>query len=89
MSLHINRPPQETAAAIEAAVRTAIDGAEVSAQGMGGHFEITVRSAVFTGKNRLARQRIVLSAIAHLMRGDDAPVHAVDRVTTLAPGEAA
>lgn len=88
MTLRINRPPKETAAAIEQAVSTAIEDAEVSAHGMGGHFEITVRSSAFEGKNRLARQRLVLSAIAHLMRGDDAPVHAVDRVVTLLPGDA-
>jgi acid stress-induced BolA-like protein IbaG/YrbA len=88
MGLRINRPPQETAALIEEAVRGALEGAEVSAHGMGGHFEITVRTDAFAGKNRLGRQRLVLGAIAHLMQGDDAPVHAVDRLVTLLPGEA-
>jgi acid stress-induced BolA-like protein IbaG/YrbA len=33
---------------------------------------------VFTGKNMVDSQRIVYGAIAHLMKGNVAPVHAVD-----------
>jgi hypothetical protein len=29
---------------------------------------------------------MVLSAIAHLMKGDGAPVHAVDKIETITPG---
>ena len=66
--------------AIEAAIRQAIPDAQVHAQGGGGHFEITVIAKVFEGQRTLARHRMVLGAIAHLMSGDRAPVHAVDRI---------
>jgi stress-induced morphogen len=55
-------------------------------RGSGGHFEIRVVSASFAGKNTLAKQRLVFSAIAHLMKGDGAPVHAIDKLETVAPG---
>jgi len=53
--------------------------------GGGGHFTIVVTSPVFAGKSRVESQRLVLSAIAHLMRGDRAPAHAVDSLRTLVP----
>jgi acid stress-induced BolA-like protein IbaG/YrbA len=87
MSLRIHRPAAETAERVREALREAIPDAEVAVSGMGGHFEIRVVSEAFAGRNRLARQRLVLGAIAHLMKGDDAPVHAVDRIDTLTPGE--
>ncbi len=85
MSIQINRPPSETVDRIRTAIEAAIEGAVVEARGMGGHFEIRVVSTIFEGKNRLARQRLVLSAIADLMKGENAPVHAVDRIETVVP----
>jgi acid stress-induced BolA-like protein IbaG/YrbA len=52
-----------------------------------GHFSLVVTSAAFAGKSRLARQKLVYQAIAPLMQGGSAPVHAVDSLKTLAPGE--
>jgi len=40
---------------------------------------------VFAGKSRLESQRLVLGSIKHLMAGDLAPVHAVDRLGTRTP----
>jgi acid stress-induced BolA-like protein IbaG/YrbA len=57
--------------------------AEVS--GGGGHFNIVVTSSAFAGKNMLESQRLVYGAIAHLMSGDTAPVHAVDSLKTKTP----
>lgn len=71
--------------AIEAAVRAAIPDARVTASGSGGHYVVEVHSAAFEGKGTLARHRLVLSAIAHLMNGDMAPVHAVDKLVTETP----
>jgi len=51
----------------------------------GGHFTIQVVSPVFAGKSLLESQRLVLGAIAHLMKGDGAPVHAIDKLTTKTP----
>ena len=48
-----------------------------------GHFAIRVQSASFEGQPRVRQQQRVYAAIAHLMKGDAPPVHAVDRMTTL------
>jgi stress-induced morphogen len=44
-----------------------------------------VVSTVFAGKSMLESQRLVLSAIKHLINGERAPVHAVDALTTRVP----
>jgi acid stress-induced BolA-like protein IbaG/YrbA len=85
MALQIHAPPREVTAQIEDAIRKALPGCEVSASGAAGHFEIRVVSAAFAGKRTLEKQRLVYAAIAHLMAGDGAPVHAVDRLETLTP----
>ena len=69
------------------AILEAIPDAVVEVDGGGGHFTISVISDVFEGKNTLNRQRLVYSAITPLMHGDDAPVHAVDRMVTKTPSE--
>jgi len=48
-----------------------------------GHFQIKVVSAEFAGKTRMRQQQLVLAAIADLMKGDGAPVHAIDRLETV------
>lgn len=67
---------------IRTSVEEAIPGAVVQASGGGGHYTLAVVSETFEGKNRVQQQRMVLGAIAHLMKGDAAPVHAVDSLTT-------
>jgi acid stress-induced BolA-like protein IbaG/YrbA len=52
-----------------------------------GHFSLVVTSEAFQGKSRLVRQKLVYQAIAPLMQGPSAKVHAVDSLKTLAPGE--
>ncbi|MBK6920783.1 MAG: BolA/IbaG family iron-sulfur metabolism protein [Deltaproteobacteria bacterium] len=68
--------------AIRDAIEAAIPGALVAVGGSGGHYTIEVTSPVFEGKNMLQSQRLVLGAIAPLMKGDRAPVHAVDSLRT-------
>ena len=87
MALQIHPPPGEVLDEIRAAILAALPGADVDVRGAAGHFEIAVTSDAFAGKSRLARQRLVYSAIAHLMKGDGAPVHAVDRMDTRTPDE--
>lgn len=53
--------------------------------GSPGHYSLEVRSTQFEGKTPLAKQRLVYGAIAHLMAGDAAPVHAIDRLVTNLP----
>jgi acid stress-induced BolA-like protein IbaG/YrbA len=75
-----------TADAIARAITDKIDGAQVTVTpGSGGHFTIDVVAPAFAGKGMLESQRLVYGAIAHLMKGDGAPVHAVDKLTTRAP----
>jgi len=42
-------------------------------------------STAFAGKSMLESQRLVLSAIKHLINGANPPVHAVDSLTTRTP----
>ncbi|MEZ4400991.1 MAG: BolA/IbaG family iron-sulfur metabolism protein [Kofleriaceae bacterium] len=71
--------------AIVEAVRAKLPDADVKVSGGGGHFRIAVTSTGFAGQGLLARQRLVLSAIKHLLAGDRAPVHAVDELITETP----
>ncbi|MFV8754645.1 BolA/IbaG family iron-sulfur metabolism protein [Nannocystaceae bacterium ST9] len=50
--------------------------------GSPGHYSLAVSSAEFAGKTTLAKQRLVYAAITHLMAGDAAPVHAIDKLVT-------
>jgi acid stress-induced BolA-like protein IbaG/YrbA len=68
--------------AIAQAIRGAIDGAHVEVTGGGGHYAIVVTSSAFAGKSTLESQRMVYGAIGFLMKGDAAPVHAVDSLRT-------
>lgn len=75
---------------VEDSIKSAIlekipDAAVDVASGSGGHFTLQVVSPVFAGKSMLESQRLVLGAIAHLMKGDGAPVHAIDSLKTRAP----
>ena len=70
---------------VKQAIESAIPGAIASVVGGGGHFEIEVVSDAFAGKRILEQQRLVYSAITHLMSGDTAPVHAVDRMVCKTP----
>ena len=74
--------------AIKKAIVEAIPDALVHVEGGGGHFAIAVVSKEFEGKRTLGKQRLVYQAIAPLMAGDAAPVHAVDTLQTLTPDEA-
>ena len=70
---------------MKTAIEQAIPDSVAVVTGGGGHFEIEVTSEVFAGKRILAQQRLVYSAITHLMAGDAAPVHAVDRMVCKTP----
>ena len=90
MALRIlSEPPPEPdalAAQIADAVRAAIPDAEVEVQaGSPGHFALRVTSTAFEGLPRVRQQQKVYAAIQHLMAGDAAPVHAIDRLITQTP----
>ncbi|MBK6692262.1 MAG: BolA family transcriptional regulator [Myxococcales bacterium] len=71
--------------AIRDAIVAKLADARVTVAGGGGHFTIEVVSAAFQGLGRVDSQRLVYGAIAHLMAGDMAPVHAVDSLKTKTP----
>ena len=78
--------PEHVVADLHRAIAEALPGAEVAIQATGaGHFEIKVVSEMFAGRSRVAKQQAVYGAIAHLLKGDDAPVHAIDKLETLVP----
>lgn len=70
---------------VKQAIEAEIPDSEAVVTGGGGHFEIDVVSPAFAGKRTLACHRMVLQAIKDLMAGNDAPVHAVDRLTCRTP----
>lgn len=70
---------------IRADILKALPDAKVDVSGGGGHFTIRVVSEAFRGQGMLAQQRLVYAAITPLMKGDNAPVHAVDSLICLVP----
>ena len=71
--------------ALRAAIAKQIEGASVEASGSGGHYSLVVTAPAFTGKGMLECHRLVMAAIALLMTGDRATVHAIDSLKTRAP----
>lgn len=70
---------------MQQAIEAAIPGAQVEVTASSpGHFEIKVASAAFAGKSMVQQQQMVYGAIKDLMAGDNAPVHAIDRLRTTA-----
>ena len=84
MSDHFTTFQGDILEAIRKAVVDAIPDAQAQVSGGGGHYNIEVISPVFAGKGMLESQRLVYAAITHLMKGDAAPVHAVDSLKTRA-----
>ena len=87
MTLQIlSTPSDQTEKILKRAIESAISGATVEVRAGGaGHFEITVEAQAFAGQSRVAQQRLVYAAIAHLMSGETAPVHAIDKMEIRIP----
>jgi len=85
MSSHSTDFQGSVTEAIRDSILKVIADADVEISGGGGHYSITVVSPIFSGKSMLENQRAIYSAMAHLMKGDLAPVHAVDSLKTRAP----
>jgi len=87
MTLQIlSTPGDRTEKLLKEAIERAIAGAEVEViAGGAGHFELRVKAAEFAGQTRVAQQRAVYAAISHLMKGETAPVHAIDTMEILVP----
>ncbi len=82
----LSQPGEQTEKALQESIEQALSGAKVEVTSSGaGHFEIRVCSDLFEGKSRVAQQQLVYGAIAHLMTGETAPVHAIDKMETRIP----
>lgn len=69
--------------AIVSAIKAKIEDAQVEVSGDGRHFNLSVASSQFDGLGTLQRHRLVLSSIKELMKGESAPVHAIDSLKTI------
>lgn len=56
------------------------------AAGGGGHYRLTLVSAVFAGKNTMARHRLVYDLLDELLRGPQVKIHAL-AIKALTPSE--
>ena len=62
-------------------IETAIPDARVEVLARSDrHYEISVISASFEGQSQVKQQQRVYASITDLMAGNDAPVHAIDRM---------
>jgi acid stress-induced BolA-like protein IbaG/YrbA len=84
MSSHPTDFKGDILAAIRTAVESAVKDARCDVTGGNGHYSISVTSPAFAGLNMVASQRLVYGAIAHLMKGELPPIHAVDSLQTKA-----
>ena len=87
MTLQIlNTPSDQTEKILKKTIEEAIAGSVVEVTtGGAGHFELRVEAEAFAGQSRVAQQRLVYAAIAHLMSGETAPVHAIDKMEIRIP----
>lgn len=77
---------EQIAKQLHEAIAAKLPGSTVEVTiGTPGHYTLDVTSSAFEGKSLVAKQRLVYSAITHLMGGDDAPVHAIDKLHTRVP----
>lgn len=86
MTLQILNAPDDTTTQLRKALESAFPGDPVEVSpGGAGHFALRVVSRQFEGKSRVQQQQLVYRAISHLLSGDAAPVHAIDRMETKTP----
>jgi acid stress-induced BolA-like protein IbaG/YrbA len=86
LALRILGAQDDVAARLGDAIRAALPGATVEVRAGGpGHFELRVVSEGFRDRSRVQQHQLVYGAIAPLMSGSAAPVHAIDRLETAVP----
>ena len=85
MSHHPTNFQGSVTEAIASSIKEKLADAVVDVAGQGGHYTIVVTSEAFRGKGPVDSQRLVYGAIAHLMTGELAPVHAIDSLKTRVP----
>ncbi|MEE3329444.1 MAG: BolA family protein [Myxococcota bacterium] len=84
--LNAGQEPEDVVAKLRGNIEAAIEGADVTVTAAGpGHFEIRVVSSAFENLNRVKQQQLVYGAITDLMSGQNAPVHAIDKMECVTP----
>jgi len=68
---------------LEIVDESALHAGHAGARSGGGHYQLTLISAVFTGQTSVARHRVIYQALGDLMANR---IHALS-ITALAPGE--
>jgi BolA protein len=68
---------------IEIVDESALHAGHAGARSGGGHYQLTMIAAAFTGQNSMARHRAIYQALGDLM---STRIHALS-ITALAPGE--
>jgi len=68
---------------IEIVDESALHAGHAGARSGGGHYQLTLIAAAFTGKNSMERHRAIYQALGDLM---STRIHALS-ITALAPGE--
>lgn len=71
---------------IERLLRAAFPGAKIEVRDLAGdgkHYAATVVAEEFRGKNRVQQQRMVNLALASILEGPDAPLHALALQTSV------
>lgn len=86
MAIRILGAAEDVADRMAEAIRAALPGAAVEVAPRGpGHFEVSVVAEAFRGHSTLQQHQLVYAALAPLLTGDAAPVHAIDRLATRVP----
>mgnify|MGYP006380089947 CR=1 FL=1 len=67
---------------VQTLIQSSLPGAKAEVHGGGGHYTVSVTAQAFAGKSLLEQQRMVLSILKDLLSGTDAPIHAIDKLTT-------
>jgi acid stress-induced BolA-like protein IbaG/YrbA len=84
--LNAGPDPESIVRQLREAVAAALSDAAVEVRAAGpGHFELVVTAEEFRGKPRVKQHQLVYAAIAPLMSGSDAPVHAIDKLECRLP----
>ncbi len=87
MVLQILEPGSEDySGQLKAAIEQAIPGAVANVHAASPrHYEVSVTAKDFEGLSKVKQHQKVYAAIGSFIHGDDAPVHAIDRLDTRLP----
>ncbi len=73
--------PSNISAEIKQRIETALPGAQVEINSASDrHYEISIISESFEGLSQVKQHQLVYSTITDLMDGNDAPIHAIDKM---------